>query len=78
MYIHTFLKVRSPADYRLIFSSPAGCAPSACDIFVGIDNNTNPSFLDIYMEGNAEGWVAVGFSDTRNMVKVNISHPMQY
>lgn len=70
--ISTFsLQARDPENYRLIFRSPANCAPSDCDIFVGIDTNTgNPDFLDIYMEGSAEGWVAVGFSDSPNMVTI--------
>lgn len=64
-----FQQVRAPADYRLVFSSPAGCSPSDCDFFIGIDTNTaNPDFLDIYMEGSTQGWVAVGFSDSPNMV----------
>ena len=32
-------------------------------------NNADPTFLDIYMEGIAAGWVAVGFSDSRLMVR---------
>lgn len=40
-------------------------------MFVGIDNNNvTDEFLDIYMEGETEAWLAVGFSDTRNMVSV--------
>ena len=73
MYILNFLQVRAPTDSRLIFRSrfPTNCDPSTCDIFVGIDTNAgNPGFLDIYMEGNAQGWVAVGFSDSRNMVGI--------
>ena len=31
-------------------------------------NTMNSSYLDIYMEGIAAGWVAVGFSDSRAMV----------
>ena len=62
---------RLPEDYRLIFSSPDGCARADCDIYVGIDTNTgNDSYLDIYLEGTAAGWVAVGFSETDNMVSV--------
>ena len=42
---------------------------SECDVFVGIDTNTgDPDFLDIYLEGSAGGWVAVGFTGTANMV----------
>ena len=37
--------------------------------FAGIDVNTgNPDYLDIYIEGDAASWVAVGFTDTPNMV----------
>lgn len=62
-------QVRNPLDYRLIFREPSGCEPSQCRIFIGIDTNTgNNSFLDIYMEGEASGWIAVGFSDTQSMV----------
>ena len=43
-----------------------------CDLFVGIDiNKGSNSYLDIYMDGNAHGWVAVGFSDTPDMVHGN-------
>lgn len=67
--IFIIIQVRAPADYRLVFSSPANCDPSTCDIFVGIDTNTgNPDFLDIYMEGTTQGWVAVGFSNSQSMV----------
>ena len=60
---------RSPGDYRLQFFSPEGCNISDCDLYIGIDTNTGDNdFLDIYMEGTAAGWVAVGFSATNNMV----------
>ena len=63
------LQNRAPLDYRLRIRDPPGCAPSECDLYVGIDTNTgNAEFLDIYIEGNAQGWVAVGFSDSRDMV----------
>ena len=67
---------RSPDDYRLQVLSPDGCSRSSCNLFIGIDTNTGDDrYIDIYMEGTAEGWVAVGFSDTRNMVStVKSSH----
>ena len=56
-------------DYRLTFQDPAGCMPSECQTFIGIDTNAgNSDYLDIYMEGNSQGWVAVGFSESANMV----------
>ena len=60
---------RSPEEYRLQFFQPEGCNISDCDLYIGIDTNTGDNrFLDIYMEGDAAGWVAVGFSETGNMV----------
>ncbi len=63
--------VRSPDDYRFVRSHPEGCSRADCNVFIGIDTNAGDDrFLDIYMEGTAEGWVAVGFSDSPNMVNV--------
>ena len=63
------VQVRDPLDYRLRIRDPAGCDPSSCNLYVGIDTNAgNNGFLDIYLEGNAAGWVAVGFSESRDMV----------
>jgi hypothetical protein len=46
---------------------------TSCTSFVGIDTNTgNPGILDIYMEGEAQGWVAVGFTATRSMVRIEM------
>jgi hypothetical protein len=61
--------VRAPADFRLILRDPPACDPDTCNIYVGIDTNTqDPSFLDFYIQGEAQAWVAVGFSESPNMV----------
>jgi hypothetical protein len=53
----------------LTFRDPPDCVVSECNVFVAIDTNAGDSaFLDIYIEGEAEGWVAVGFTDTPSMV----------
>ena len=58
-------------DYNLVFREPAGCDPSACDIFVSIDTNQgNSDYLDIYMQGASQAWIAVGFTETPNMVSM--------
>ena len=65
----TTAPVRSPDEYRFVRSHPEGCSRADCNVFIGIDTNTgDDGFLDIYMEGTAEGWVAVGFSETASMV----------
>ena len=61
-------------DYRLTFHNPSNCTPENCDIFVGIDTNSgNSGYLDVYLEGQADGWVAVGFSNTSDMVYLTLS-----
>ena len=58
-----------PEDSRLNFREPEGCVPPECTVFIGINNNTEDSgYLDIFLEGEANGYVAVGFSDTADMV----------
>lgn len=56
-------------NYRLTHQIPKGCVPPLCDFFMGIStNDNNRSFIDFTLEGRANGWVAVGFSNTSNMV----------
>ena len=44
-----------------------------CTVFVGIGTNKgNEDYLDIYLEGKADAWVAVGFTDSPNMVRVHV------
>ena len=55
---------------NLTFGTPTGCSRTSCDVYVTMAPNTmNSSYLDIYMEGTAAGWVAVGFSDSQAMVR---------
>ncbi|XP_064386736.1 putative ferric-chelate reductase 1 isoform X3 [Halichondria panicea] len=71
--IPTMAPVRAPEDYRLQILSPTGCSRASCDLFIGIDTNTgDDGFLDIYMEGTAAGWVAVGFSETADMFNADV------
>ena len=42
---------------------------------MGINNNSNPEYLDFYMTADIGGWVAVGFSPSANMVyKCDAAH----
>ena len=60
---------RAPGDYRLRYYDPVNCDPDNCTYFLGIDTNEgNPLFLDFYLTAETEGWVAVGFSLSPNMV----------
>ena len=53
---------------------PSGCSRTSCNVYVTMAPNTmNSDYLDIYMEGTAAGWVAVGFSDSRAMVRCSDS-----
>jgi hypothetical protein len=64
--------VIEPQDYRLRRRDPAGCNPRNCDYFMGINNNSNPEYLDFYMTADIGGWVAVGFSRSANMFDADV------
>ena len=69
MILISFSQITAAEDYRLTFRNPPNCAPSQCDVFVGIGTNSNDTnYLDIYLEGQADGWVAIGFTNTADMV----------
>ena len=60
-----------PEEYSVIARSPSGCARSSCDFFFAVQVNAdNSSFLDLYMEGNANGWLALGFTTSPNMASL--------
>ncbi len=51
------------------FGLPEGCSGSACNYYVGLNvNQDNSSYLDVYLDGVANGWVAIGFSQDQQMV----------
>ena len=69
MYVFSVSQMRAPGEYRLRYHDPINCDPDSCDYFMGIDTNGgNPLYLDFYLTAEIEGWVAVGFSETANMV----------
>ena len=56
-------------SHNLVFGMPEGCNRSSCEYYVGLSRNpSNPTYLDVYLEGNAAGWVAIGFSLNTQMV----------
>ena len=57
--------------YPIVFGFPVGCRRTNCDYFVAMGPNPlNDSYLDIHLEANALGYVAVGFSVDMRMVGV--------
>ena len=66
------MQSEDPSDYGLTRSIPSGCVPDTdCTYFAGLRLNPNDSsYLDVYLASNAQGWVAIGFSDTPSMVSI--------
>lgn len=56
--------------FPIIFGEPEGCIRDVnCSFYWAMGpNNENPNFLDIYLEGDVGGWLAVGFSKNQLMV----------
>ena len=59
---------QSSTTFQFTRGIPEGCNPSECDYFIGINPSKNKNLLDITLEGNAKGWIAVGFTKTPSMV----------
>ena len=64
-----FFPQTEDSEFPLTFRQPAGCDRQSCDVYAAMGPNAaNADFLDIYLEGTADGWVAVGFSKDTFMV----------
>jgi hypothetical protein len=63
----------SSSSFPLIFKSPSDCDRQDCSYYWAMGNNTaNPQYLDIYMEGNVDGWIGVGFSQDMLMGNTDV------
>ena len=61
----------SMPEKNVVLSIPSRCAdePSTCDYYVAMaPNPENNSYIDVHLEGKADGWIAVGFSNDTFMV----------
>ncbi|XP_019851674.1 PREDICTED: uncharacterized protein LOC100636115 isoform X10 [Amphimedon queenslandica] len=62
------VEVTSIESHNLIFGMPEGCLRADCEYYVGLSPNpSDPTYLDVYLEGNAAGWIAIGFSNNTQM-----------
>ena len=52
-----------------MFRTPDGCERDDCSLYWAMGpNNEKSDYLDVYMEGDVNGWMALGFSNDRSMV----------
>ena len=52
-----------------MFKSPTDCDRASCTFYWAMGPNSgNSQYLDVYMEGTVDGWMAVGFSLDQSMV----------
>ena len=73
---YVLLPQPSNAQWRFTTSFPPGCSGTACSYFLGVRTNEDPLFLDFMMEGNARGWIAVGYTPNPGMVSHGVSLPV--
>ncbi|KAL5488528.1 hypothetical protein EMCRGX_G017478 [Ephydatia muelleri] len=62
----------SNAQWRFTTSFPPGCNGTACSYFLAVRTNEDPLFLDFMMEGNARGWIAVGYTPNPGMPDADV------
>lgn len=58
------------SNAQFILRSPVNCDRKECDTYINIAKSDEDGYkyLDIYMEARARAWVALGFSETPDMV----------
>eukprot|EP00731_Ephydatia_muelleri_P020315 Em0013g42a len=65
--------MKNARTYRINYNAPPNCEKTTCDYSVAIATNSeDSSFLDFVLEGNAQGWVAIGFSTNGNMPDADV------
>lgn len=70
-WFHFPIYKNASSVFPLTFSRPEGCERRSCDYHVAMGvNEYDVNYLDIYMEANAQGWVAIGFSLDIPMVSI--------
>ena len=65
-FIYAFLLIYIPFHLQATFKFPAGCDRSSCTAYAQWILSGS-SALEFELEGEAEGWVAVGVSADQNM-----------
>ena len=67
--------IKALGYHSFSFGIPEDCTGSNCSYYVGLNvNEENPNYLDIYLEGDAASWIAIGFSLDQYMVNIIISY----
>ena len=65
------------AEFPFYTGLPANCMRADCDYFIALGPNPfDSTSVEIYLEGNAAGWVAVGFSRDTMMVSNSVTYYM--
>lgn len=58
--------------YRLTHRVPSWCDQAFCDYFMGIrSDSADKNRLEFTLEGKAEGWLAIGFTKSPNLVNLD-------
>ena len=58
--------------FQVLAAIPEDCTPSTCDYYAAWRQNSDFDFVDFRIEGNVQGWLALGLSEDRLMVSVTV------
>eukprot|EP00731_Ephydatia_muelleri_P023075 Em0015g658a len=68
----TALRVGSE-PYSFVATIPSNCTQTSCNYYLAVrSNRNNPLYLDFLLEGNAKGYVAIGFSPDGMMASSDV------
>ena len=69
LFFILFVVQDADSAFPIVFRRPDGCERADCSVYWAMGPNTdNSDCLDVYMEGDVTGWMALGFSENQQMV----------
>lgn len=78
MVYYSLCCIQAVETHAIIVGLPEGCERESCTYYVGIGPNAvDPSIVEIYLEGQVDGWIAIGFSMNMLMVGLNLAGDVQ-
>ena len=55
-------------SFQVLAAIPERCSPQVCDYYAAWKQSDDLDFVDFRLEGNVQGWIALGLSEDKRMV----------
>ena len=68
LIVHNILLFSYQPPFQVLAAIPEDCTPRSCDYYAAWRQSSNYDFVDFRIEGNVQGWLALGLSEDQLMV----------